>query len=159
MYLKVKLTYLVLLTILLQLAGSSCQHVEPRIVHMDFCDFLNSPPGDSTKPVIQEKSIHYFVDANDAAGLTDSLFSGFIKRDSLIRKEVDHGYYRLNVSFYGKSPQTEALMRTRSDKNLDYCQNDLLREYQWVEGKYKGYYLFKGGVIQGTEGIQLEKVK
>lgn len=92
--------------------------------------------------------------------MNDSVFDNFIKNDKFIQSEVYNGYYRLNVTFYKKSKLTEELLKMRSSKYLDYCENDIVVEYQWLKGEPSKHPMhYKNGVIEGSEKINLEPVK
>jgi hypothetical protein len=147
----------------LSITNHSCECVHPNFVHIDFCDFLNTSTTESwkdhTKEVFEEKTLNYVIEESDSRCFADSVIDVFIKSDGFIQKEIQHAYYRLNIFFYKKSEFTNALLKMRSNKYLDYCDKDIIVEYQWVEGILKRKYLYKNGGIQGEEKIILDQEK
>jgi hypothetical protein len=146
------------LLLFFQTANTSC-HSKPSIIHIDFCDFLNDVSNDWDRAhgkLSQEKSLHYFIAAASPASWRDSILLSFIRSDDFIQNEIKKKYYRLTITFYKKSKDTDALMKTRSSEFLDYCQNDIVVQYEWIEGKILAHPLnIQDGIIKGAEDIKL----
>jgi hypothetical protein len=63
---------------------------------------------------------------------------------------------RYHTSFvYKKSVDTEILMKERSSKFLDFCNDDIVVEYHWIEGRLREPFYYHDGLIEGAEDIQL----
>jgi hypothetical protein len=146
------------LLVFFQTANVSCCS-KPDIIHIVFCDFLNDVSNESDRAhgkISQEKSLHYLIAATSSACWKDSILLSFIKNDDFIQKEMNKKYYRLTITFYKKSRDTEALMKMRSSRFLDYCEKDIVVEYEWIEGKMLDHpFYYKNGIIEGAEDIQL----
>ena len=154
---------LLLLGIIIAIPNFSCHCRNPKILHLDFCDFLNDVRNEKEKAnpqkIVQEKDLNFVIDETDTKCLSDSMIRNFIKNDEFIQREIQNGYYRLDITFYKKSGYTDALIKKKSSRYIDYCENDIVFEYQWVEGKFYGVYYYDKGIIKGTEQIKLEIIK
>ena len=132
----------------------SCQCKAPIFVHLSFCDAINNVGVDSGKK-LQEKSITYLVDETDTKCLPDSMFRKFIMKDSFVNSEINKGYYSLTLTFYKKSKFTQSVLESGSSRNLVYCNNDIVVDYEWINGVQKGAYFYKDGKISGSDNIKL----
>jgi len=145
-----------------QVTNLSCNCENTKIVHLDFCDFLNDVTSESdkthTSKIYLEKSLNYVVEALYLRCWSDSTLENFIRKDELIQREIHNGYYRLKITFYKKTKQTEELIKLKSSRYLDYCENDITEEFEWVEGKFQGKYFYGNGSIKGTEDIKLDSL-
>ena len=59
--------------------------------------------------------------------------------------------------FYKKSRCTTATLKLRSSRAIEYCQDDIIVEYNWSEGKPTGQFYYENGKLKGSEKIQLIK--
>ena len=147
--------------LLLAYSHASSQCPRPPIVHMDFCDFLSSPPGEgpdsAALTTIREKDLHYLVYSRDPTCMRDTLFEHFIRNNPFIQKEIHGGYTTLSVTFYKESAMTDSLMSRRIVKFLDDCWDDIFIKYDWTEGKLTSKNHFIHGAIKGSENIQLHR--
>ena len=142
---------------------SACVCKQPDIIHLDFCDVTNIqlPANQSDKIDSSQKlrSINYLVDESDLKCIPDSSMVNFIKKDSLIQNEISAKYAILTISFYHKSNDTDYLLKTQSAKNLLYCNNDLVADFEWRDGKYSLAHHYTNGVINGMENVDLIDLK
>ena len=153
-----------LVILALQTQYVSCDNdcKSPQIVHMDFCDFLNDVPSkwdkEHSDKILQDKWDHFLIDNRSVACLSPLILGDFIKKDEFAQREIHNGYYRLSFTFYKKSSRTDALLKGRSSRYLDFCSDDIYVEYEWTEGKPTDTLYYQNGVIKGAEKIQIEEV-
>jgi len=148
---------IIFLLIFLQVINCSCKCSKPNIIHIDFCDFEDSVAGrgDKAGKTLQLKSLNYIVDATHSACWADSILLPFVKTDSFIQEEMNKKYYHLTITFYKRSSDTKILMKEHSSRLLNLCNDDIVVEYQWIEGKLLEPLYYHNGVIEGAKDIQL----
>lgn len=137
----------------------ACKCAGPKIIHADFCDVLNDLSKDvDHKPPdrkFQEKTLYFIVNKDKFQSSTDSIINNFIRNDEFVQKELFNGYDRLTMIFYKESKVTGEMMKQRSSAYLPYCENDIISEYGWKNGRPSDTLYFENGMIKGAENIQL----
>jgi hypothetical protein len=157
----VRINYVLLLMLALEIQTSSCHTRRATIVHVKFCDYLNDVSNQSDKlhgTLLQSKSLHYVIQGKNPANWDDSLVNGFIRSDSFLQSEIKKQYYDLTISFYKKTNNTDFLLWSGKDKFLSDCYMDRVVECEWTNGGQMQLYHYHDGIIEGAENIKLEDV-
>lgn len=142
---------------LLSIACAGAKH--PAIAHMRFCDVtnMNYAVGDTAHLYpFKEVSLYFFVDATQASDISDTLLLGYMAKDSFIQRQISSQPSRLSITFYKKSTQTLSLMEKKVSKDLSLCNDDIVVEYNWDDGKPAETHYYKNGKIIGSDEIKLK---
>ena len=135
---------------------------EPGIVHLDFCDGLNMPPvavGQIQDTNLKSRDLSFVIDETNSKCFTNEIMKGYLDSDSFVQNEIKKKYYRLNVTFYKKSDNTDRVLEMKSSKFISDCNEDIVADYEWDKGVYSNVDYYKNGVIESAENIMIENIK
>jgi hypothetical protein len=120
---------------------------------------LNDPSKDiehkTPNRIFQEKTLYFIVNEKNPKLISDSMIHHFIKNDEFIQNEIYNVYNKLRIVFYKRSERTDQMLKQKSSVFLPYCNEDILYEYGWENGKPSDTLYFENGVIKGSENIHL----
>lgn len=141
--------------IIISLSTLSCITHTPKseITHLAFCDVIDST-------YLQSDTLHlhpfqalcltYLVNEKNTAAITDSMLSRFIQADPYICQAIAHNYPDLSIMFYKASPNTKLLANKHLTRYLSACNDDILVEFIWSNGKPSGIRHYKNGHIDNS---------
>jgi hypothetical protein len=142
---------------------NACVCVQPKIVHLDFCDVtdiqLPAFQNEKVDSSQQLRSIYFLIDESDPKCIKDSMMTNFIKTDQFIQNEISAKYAGLTINFYRKSKETDFLVKNKSSRDLPYCNKDIVAEFQWTNGIYSLVNHYTNGLIDGIDNTELEDLK
>lgn len=145
----------------------SCSRRKPEIMHLDFADWIHV-----AEPTIGEvASGHFKIDSSklncelfflvnetNPKYYADSVIERFIDTSQLIKEASEKHYDELRLLFYHRSSNTDELLKTKSTKYLPYCDNDMISEYAWRQGRPETTLFYDHGRPRG-EKIKLEDMR
>jgi hypothetical protein len=143
----------------------SCSCGNPEIIHLDFADNVNFVHpvfgSDKDKDDTSRKAvnIHFLINESSKSCYGEPVINKFIDTSRFIQQQIKNGYYDLRVTFYHKSENTDAMLKLRTNKALTLCNDDIISEYGWREGKPSDTLFYEHGQIKGSEKIKLEGTK
>jgi hypothetical protein len=86
-------------------------------------------------------AIYYLINKENYSGVNFSLIDSFVAKDEFIQKNVVANHKRLTAIFLKTSENTNNLIKYKTGKMLALADNDVIVEYEWVDGEflYKDY--------------------
>ncbi len=154
--------YLILIISII-LSNVSCNCKAQDIVHADFCDefsiikYKGKNDGDPEK-IYLDKSIYFiFREQGDDISQIKKI-NNYLNNDEFVQREINNGYYRLRIAFYKSSDMLTEMLEKRSSKYLQYCEDYLLVEYYWNQGKASDTLHYIQGRLKGSHKIILNNV-
>jgi hypothetical protein len=128
---------------------------------LDFADAYNDI-GDRYKkslPDSSQKDVTLFYLVNESGNVPVPMLEHFMDTDRFVQQQIQRRYYSLRISFYRKSSSTEEMLRRRTYKALTLCDDDLIADYEWDEGRPLDTIFYKNGKMKGPDKIKLEENK
>ena len=135
----------------------SCHHKTPPITYMDFLSYSDSVYfvyDTARENPIKSVHLYYLLGQANVNSVDLRQIEQFVSTDSLIQKQKNRSG-KLSVMFYKTSQNTRNLVRIRTHKQLTLCNNDIIVEYLWEDGKQDNTYYYDEGKIKGSENIKL----
>lgn len=146
----------------------SCSCDDPEFVHMDFSDDINIVGPTMAERAAGNASIDspkrscdlfFLVNETNPKCYAPAAIHRFIDTNQFIKGEIAKHYHELRIHFYHRGDGTNALIKSRSTKELTLFDKDIISEYVWRDGQPRDTLSYENGQVKGAENIQLEDVR
>jgi len=145
----------------LLMAFFSCSVKSQKITHLDFLDIEGKTYKimDSThKNPINDMSMYFLVNRTELKNIDFGLIEKFISTDSFIQNKIQR-FSEVSITVYKESKNTKYLIKSKSSKYLSLCNDDIVVEYLWADGKPSDTLYYENGQINGSEKIRLLNIR